>query len=152
MLYFKNNIYKYVLIPISLQKPTRSGFGGRTQGQQVDLRPMLAATASRLLHTRHPHLVNEMTKITSIYHAFHQTPSMEHGRLNSYGDNYSKKVSLNLLDQLAEDWDEPVLGLKQSVEELYMGGLSATGRQALARRFKTNGFVFHADNVGKVIN
>ena len=111
---------------------------------------MLAATASRLLHTRHPHLVNEMAKVNSIYHAYHQTPGMEHRRLNSYGDVFSKKVSLQLLDQVAEDWDEPVLGLKQSVEELYMGGLSKTGRQALANRLKTNGYVFHADNVGKV--
>ena len=113
---------------------------------------MLAATASRLLHTRHPTLVNEMTKISSMYHAFHQTPGAEHGRLNSYGDIFSKKVSLQLLDQVAEDWDEPVLGLKQSVEELYMGGLSKTGRQALARRLNTKGYVVHADNVGKVTN
>ena len=134
------------------QKPTRSGFGGTARGQQVDVRPMLAATASRLLHTRHPTLVNAMTKVNSVYHAYHQTPGKEHRRLNSYGDTFSKKVSLQLLDQLAEDWDEPILGLKQSVEELYQGGLSKTGRQALARRLNIKGFVFHADNVGKVTN
>ena len=142
-------MYSFMRFP---QKPTRSGFGGTARGQQVDLKPMLAATASRLLHTRHPNLVNEMTKIHSIYHAYKQTPGKEHRRLNSYGDIYSKKVSLKLLDQVAEDWDEPILGLKQSVEELYMGGLSKTGRQALARRLNINGYVFHADNVGKVNN
>ena len=112
---------------------------------------MLAATASRLLHTRSPTLVNEMTKFTSVYHGFHNTTGREHHRLNQLGDCYSRQVSLQLLDQIAEDWDEPILGLKQQVEELYQGRLTRTARQALATRLGIKGFVVHADNVGKLI-
>lgn len=112
---------------------------------------MLAATASRLLHTRHSTLVNEMTKFSSVFHGFHHTNGREHHRLNQLGDCYSRKVSLQLLDKIAEDWDEPILGLKQEVEELYQGRLTRTARQVLATRLGIKGFVVHADNVGKII-
>ena len=102
---------------------------------------MLAETASRLLHTRNSTLVNEMTKYCSIYHAYHNTHGREHHRLNMLGDCFSRQVSLQLLDQIAEDWDEPIMGLKQAVEELYRDELTSTDRQALDTRVFQKGHV-----------
>lgn len=50
-----------------VQAPTRSGFGGQRAGDLVDMRPAVAATATRCLGIRHPKKVTKVRHNYPIY-------------------------------------------------------------------------------------
>ena len=65
----------------------------------------------------------------------------------------SMAKSNEILDSVAEDYDEPVLDLKVSMESLYLGpmvGASQKSRAAFARTHGVKGSSILSDNVGIV--
>ena len=119
----------------------------------VDLRPMLNETASRLLFTKHPRQVTEYAKLKTLQNAVNMVSGKAQRQANRLGDCYSKQTSRQILETICEDYDEPILTMKEGVESLYMGTMataSLKSRRALARRLGITGFNFFPDNVGRV--
>ena len=119
----------------------------------VDLRPMLNETASRLLFTKHPRQVTEYAKLKTLQNAVNMVSGKAQRQANRLGDCYSKQTSRQILETICEDYDEPILAMKEGVENLYMGTMataSQKSRRALARRLGITGFNFFPDNVGRV--
>ena len=127
------------------------GYGSK--GRMVDMKPMLNATASRLLFTKHPRQVNEYAKLKSLQNAINMVPGKSQMQSNRMGDSFSKKTSLRILEKICEDYDEPIVAMKTEVESLYLGTMATASyksRRALARRLGITGYGFFPDNVGRV--
>ena len=68
------------------------------------------------------------------------------------GDSYGKKESLRIMERACNGFDTPVIEMKQKIESIYLGGLSASARakSAAASRLGVRGFGVFADNVDLV--
>ena len=133
------------------QNPKTPGYASK--GSMVDLRPMLNETASRLLFMKHPRQVTEYAKLKSLQNAVNMVPGKAQRQANMMGDCYSKQTSLHILEKICEDYDEPIVAMKDEVESLYMGTMataSQKSRRALARKMGITGYSFYPDNVGRV--
>ena len=114
---------------------------------------MLTLTAERLLHTRHPRLINTLATVQSLSNAVNHADNKTQHQMNLIGDCLSMETSTMILDTVAEDCDEPLLDLRAGVESLWLGsmaGASLKSRAALARRMGIKGYTFLSDNVGFV--
>ena len=94
--------------------------------------------------------MNQMARMKGLYAVLNHVSENLHKISNRLGDSVSRKVSLSVLDTVSEDYDKPVLDAKNDVEALYLGGLTARGRRALATRRNIKGGSLFGDNVGKV--
>ena len=68
------------------------------------------------------------------------------------GDSVSRRVALQVLDDVSVDFDASVKKIKRDVELLYKETLTSRSRSALAAKLGIKGGAFYGDNVGKVIN
>ena len=114
---------------------------------------MLNFSASRLLHNKHPRQVTTLATLSSLENAVNMVSGKEQQRSNRLGDSYSKYESRKILKGACEDFDAPVVALKEGVESLYSGGMlgaSARHRRAVAVKRNITSFSYGADNVGRV--
>ena len=86
--------------PSPPQHPETPWYGSK--GRKVDLKPVLNATASRMLFTKHPRQVNEYAKMKSLQNAVNMVPGKLQKQQNRMGDCFSKKTSLRLLEKVCE--------------------------------------------------
>ena len=91
-----------------------------------------------------------MSRMKGLYSVLNHVPEKLQRVSNQLGDTVSRKVSLSVLDDVAEDFDQPVLKIKREVESLYRGSMSTRSRNAMASRLQIKGGSIFADNVGKV--
>ena len=138
---------------VSFQLPYAQASHG-PRGSQVDHRTMLSATASRLLHTRHPRKMTGLTTLNTLDNTVNMVSGRQQARSNKMGDTFSKKESHTILNSVTRDYDAPVLALKAGVEFLYTGpGMLGAGtrlRKSTAIRLGIHGYQYFGDNVGRV--
>ena len=131
-----------------IQRPTTAAAHG-PRGADLDLVGVLAPTASRLLHTRHPRLVNKYATLHSLQNAVTMASSSVQGKANRLGDAFSQKESSSILASVCKDYDAPAKALKKGVESLHLQGMLGASyrlKEATAKRLGINGVQGGGDN------
>ena len=96
------------------------------------MRPVLAATAARLLGSRHPRSVTTVKALRTLNNAVTHLPTKQQKLMNQLGDSFGKNVSLQMLESIAVGHDDQIRQLQKDAESLWQGSMAtATPRSEL---------------------
>ena len=88
------------------------------------MRPVLASTGARLLSSRHPRQVTKIKAVKTLNNAVTHLSGKQQKLSNQMGDSFSKKVSLDIMENISKGHDREILEIKKSVESLYLGHMA----------------------------
>ena len=88
------------------------------------MRPVLVATATRLLGSRHPRSVTTVKALRTINNAVTHLPTKQQKLMNQLGDSFGKKVSLEMLESISVGHDRQIRQIQKDVESLWQGSMA----------------------------
>ena len=88
------------------------------------MRPVLVATATRLLGSRHPRSVTTVKALRTLNNAVTHLPTKQQKLMNQLGDSFGKNVSLQMLESIAVGHDDEIRQIQKDVESLWQGSMA----------------------------